>query len=414
MLAVAVALAPQTRLYRSFFLDEIGHDYVRTARAKGLTEKTILLKHVMRNAMIPILTNIAVGAARHLRRLVPDRGVLLDPGPRPRGAARRQPQRLSGDPGVHDLPRGDHDGRQPRHRRALQARRSARGAEMSAVIDLAHVDTRTQAKGSESVWRAAWQRFARDRVGMVSLAIVALFLLLVARRRHRPGRQELAGRDRRAERAADVRRPARRRTRPWRSRRRPARMPTSRPSIRSRRATRSGPRRAKKYQTTAASPGRDAALRRRPPRPRRARQGRQGRADLDPRRRRRGLARDADRHRARRARGLLRRQGRRLARVGLQRLHGDPGHPADLRLRRGLRPRHRLGRADPRPDRLDRHLPPGPRRVHQALGARLRARGRGDRRGQRLAHVPPHPAQRQPRRARAAVDPTSSASSRPR
>jgi peptide/nickel transport system permease protein len=61
LLAVAVSLAPQTRLYRSFFLDEIGHDYVRTARAKGLTEKTVMLKHVMRNALIPILTNIAVG-----------------------------------------------------------------------------------------------------------------------------------------------------------------------------------------------------------------------------------------------------------------------------------------------------------------------------------------------------------------
>jgi peptide/nickel transport system permease protein len=61
LLATAVSLAPQTRLYRSFFLDEIGHDYVRTARAKGLTEKTVMLKHVMRNALIPILTNIAVG-----------------------------------------------------------------------------------------------------------------------------------------------------------------------------------------------------------------------------------------------------------------------------------------------------------------------------------------------------------------
>ena len=60
LLAVAVGLAPQTRLYRSFFLDEIGQDYVRTARAKGLTETRILLTHVMRNAMIPILTNIAV------------------------------------------------------------------------------------------------------------------------------------------------------------------------------------------------------------------------------------------------------------------------------------------------------------------------------------------------------------------
>ncbi len=59
ILAVLVSLAPQTRLYRSFFLDEIGQDYVRTARAKGVTENTILLKHVLRNAMIPILTNVA-------------------------------------------------------------------------------------------------------------------------------------------------------------------------------------------------------------------------------------------------------------------------------------------------------------------------------------------------------------------
>jgi peptide/nickel transport system permease protein len=60
LLAVLVGLAPQTRLYRSFFLDEIGQDYVRTARAKGLSEFTILRKHVLRNALIPVLTNIAV------------------------------------------------------------------------------------------------------------------------------------------------------------------------------------------------------------------------------------------------------------------------------------------------------------------------------------------------------------------
>jgi len=60
MLAVMVALAPYTRLYRTFFLDELGHDYVRTARAKGLTENTVMFKHVLRNAMIPILTNIGL------------------------------------------------------------------------------------------------------------------------------------------------------------------------------------------------------------------------------------------------------------------------------------------------------------------------------------------------------------------
>ena len=60
LLAVMVGLAPQTRLYRSFFLDELGHDYVRTARAKGMTEGVVLFRHVLRNALIPILTNIGL------------------------------------------------------------------------------------------------------------------------------------------------------------------------------------------------------------------------------------------------------------------------------------------------------------------------------------------------------------------
>ena len=60
LLAVAVGLSPQTRLYRSFFLDELGQDYVRTARAKGLGEPAVLFRHVLRNALIPILTNIGL------------------------------------------------------------------------------------------------------------------------------------------------------------------------------------------------------------------------------------------------------------------------------------------------------------------------------------------------------------------
>ncbi len=58
--AVAVSLAPQIRLYRSFFLDELDQDYVRTARAKGLPERVVMLRHVLRNALIPILTNVAI------------------------------------------------------------------------------------------------------------------------------------------------------------------------------------------------------------------------------------------------------------------------------------------------------------------------------------------------------------------
>ena len=45
------------RAYRTLFLEEIGKDYVRTARAKGLAERAVLFRHVLRNAMLPILTS---------------------------------------------------------------------------------------------------------------------------------------------------------------------------------------------------------------------------------------------------------------------------------------------------------------------------------------------------------------------
>jgi peptide/nickel transport system permease protein len=47
-----------TRLYRTFFLEEVNRDYVRTARAKGLRERVVLFRHVLKNALIPILTGV--------------------------------------------------------------------------------------------------------------------------------------------------------------------------------------------------------------------------------------------------------------------------------------------------------------------------------------------------------------------
>jgi peptide/nickel transport system permease protein len=58
MVGVIVSLAPDIRLYRSVFLDEINQDYVRTARAKGLGEGRVMWLHVLRNAAIPITTNV--------------------------------------------------------------------------------------------------------------------------------------------------------------------------------------------------------------------------------------------------------------------------------------------------------------------------------------------------------------------
>jgi peptide/nickel transport system permease protein len=60
VIGVVSGIGGSTRWYRTIFLEEIGKDYVRTARAKGLSEVTVMFRHVLRNAMIPILTGIVV------------------------------------------------------------------------------------------------------------------------------------------------------------------------------------------------------------------------------------------------------------------------------------------------------------------------------------------------------------------
>jgi peptide/nickel transport system permease protein len=57
LLSLIARLGGEARLYRAMFLEEIGKDYVRTARAKGLSESRVLSRHVLRNALIPIITS---------------------------------------------------------------------------------------------------------------------------------------------------------------------------------------------------------------------------------------------------------------------------------------------------------------------------------------------------------------------
>lgn len=60
IIGVIGGIGSGTRWYRTLFLEEMGKDYVRTARAKGLSERSVLFKHVLRNALIPILTGVVV------------------------------------------------------------------------------------------------------------------------------------------------------------------------------------------------------------------------------------------------------------------------------------------------------------------------------------------------------------------
>ncbi|MDO9075025.1 MAG: ABC transporter permease [Rubrivivax sp.] len=56
-LSLIARLGGEARLYRAMFLEETAKDYVRTARAKGLSEQVVLYRHVLRNALIPIVTS---------------------------------------------------------------------------------------------------------------------------------------------------------------------------------------------------------------------------------------------------------------------------------------------------------------------------------------------------------------------
>ena len=60
LIGIVGGIGSSTRWYRTIFLEEMNKDYVRTARAKGIAEQTVLFRHVLRNALIPILTGVVV------------------------------------------------------------------------------------------------------------------------------------------------------------------------------------------------------------------------------------------------------------------------------------------------------------------------------------------------------------------
>ena len=60
LIGVVAGIGASSRWYRTLFLEEMNRDYVRTARAKGLAETVVMFRHVLRNALIPILTGVVV------------------------------------------------------------------------------------------------------------------------------------------------------------------------------------------------------------------------------------------------------------------------------------------------------------------------------------------------------------------
>jgi peptide/nickel transport system permease protein len=140
LIALVVSIAPNLRLYRTFVLDEINQDYVRTARAKGVSENRIMWIHVLRNASIPIITflmaelpGLLLGSFLIERFFsIPGIGrevILAVSDPRGRALG------LSGDQGDHRV-RGVRDDRhQPARGSDLQGSRPARAAQVTGAQD---------------------------------------------------------------------------------------------------------------------------------------------------------------------------------------------------------------------------------------------------------------------------------------
>lgn len=76
----AVSVATFSRMTRSSLLETVRHDYVRTARAKGLAERVVILRHALRNALIPIVTVVGMQLASVLGGAVVNEQIFAIPG----------------------------------------------------------------------------------------------------------------------------------------------------------------------------------------------------------------------------------------------------------------------------------------------------------------------------------------------
>ena len=153
-------IGPIARMTRTSALEVMNADHVRTARAKGLRERTVVLKHVLRNALIPVVTLIGLAGRVPARRRGRHRDDLLlawrrahgcrrDPCPRPAAGAGRDP-----DP-RHLLHRHQHGGRSD----VCDARSTGEGV-MSAVATVA-----SPAAPARKPRPGMLRRLARDRSG---------------------------------------------------------------------------------------------------------------------------------------------------------------------------------------------------------------------------------------------------------
>ncbi|MGY4435957.1 ABC-type dipeptide/oligopeptide/nickel transport system permease subunit [Bradyrhizobium sp. F1.13.1] len=175
-----VQAAILARVTRSAVLEVLREDFVRTARAKGLGKREVLWKHVLRNAMIPVMDGDGPAIRQSARRHHRDRERVLSAGPRPPDLpVDRQPRPHRGAQ-LRDAARDHGRHRQFRGRRALCLRRSPHQGPRSVSAPLTTlVDAPATARPLPA--RTFWRRALRHRSfvlgGALSLLVLASALL---------------------------------------------------------------------------------------------------------------------------------------------------------------------------------------------------------------------------------------------
>ena len=120
-----IPLAIIARMTRSSLLDELGLDYIRTARAKGLRDRGVVMRHGFRNALLPVVTVIGLQLGAPVRRRGPDRDDLQPGRGRASGDRGDRIARLRSHPGLHARDRDRLRRRQPDRRHLVRLPRSA-------------------------------------------------------------------------------------------------------------------------------------------------------------------------------------------------------------------------------------------------------------------------------------------------
>ena len=124
------SIAFLARVTRSAMLEVLGGDFVRTARAKGLRERAVMLRHALRNALIPVITVLGLDFGYYLTGSILTETIFSWPGIGRYVVQRHRAARPAGDPGRGAVPQRGLRAREPAHRPGVREGRSARGVRL--------------------------------------------------------------------------------------------------------------------------------------------------------------------------------------------------------------------------------------------------------------------------------------------